>query len=434
MVTVLIVEDDRVYARTICNWLTQKNMNTRYVLSIGSAKNFIGNDANEVALVLCDLCMGNDNGVDLLIWMNENGYRIPFFIMTNFGKISNAVKAIKLGATDYFCKPIQTDEVFNIISGVIKRAQTLYNDDSFFHGRSIQAAKIQEYIKLVAPTDMPVLIMGASGTGKELVAKQIHALSDRADKPFISVDCGTISHELAASELFGHVKGAFTGASEDRMGYFYMANNGTLFLDEIGNLSIEVQRMLLRALLERKFRPLGSRNEISVNIRLLTATNENLGQAVFEGRFREDLFHRINEFPIITPLLMERKTDIVPLAFFFLNQANKELNRAIKGFDDEAKQKMQLYSWPGNIRELRSVVRRAVILTQKDYIISNDLNLEINKMRIPEDEYILNDEDKEKEIILKALATTKNNRTKAAELLRLSRSTFYEKLKKYLIK
>ena len=210
--------------------------------------------------------------------------------------------------------------------------------------------------------------MGASGTGKELVAKQIHALSDRADKPFISVDCGTISHELAASELFGHVKGAFTGASEDRMGYFYMANNGTLFLDEIGNLSIEVQRMLLRALQERKFRPLGSRNEISVNIRLLTATNENLGQAVFEGRFREDLFHRINEFPIITPLLMERKTDIVPLAFFFLNQANKELNRAIKGFDDEAKQKMQLYSWPGNIRELRSVVRRAVILTQKDNI------------------------------------------------------------------
>ena len=275
---------------------------------------------------------------------------------------------------------------------------------------------------------MTVLIRGASGTGKEWVASQIHALSKRADAPFVVVDCGTLPKELAASELFGYVKGAFTGAIEDKEGMFARANHGTLFLDEIGNLNMNVQMLLLRALQEKHFRPIGGWKEIEVDIRLIAATNEDLEKAIIEGRFREDLFHRINEFPLQVPLLVECSEDIIPLAEFMLDIANRELNKKVKGFDRKTQTKFKSYSWPGNIREMRMVVKRAVLLAKDDWITIEDIELLPNKR--PK-EYRLKDERAERNNIIKALNATDNDRTAAARLLGISRSTLYLKLKKY---
>lgn len=426
MKTLLIVDDDRIYARSVCNWLIKKGMNAKYVLSMRAAKEFIS--GRKADLVLCDLCLEDGDGVELLNWMNENGHICPFFIMTNFGKISNAVKAIKLGAKDYFCKPIQTEECFQKIQHFLSYHKNRQNKDTFIKGNSAKSIELQEYIKLVAPTDMPVLIIGASGTGKEFVARQIHSLSDRCNCPFVSVDCGAVPRDLAPSDFFGHIKGAFTGAIENKEGHFSMANTGTLFLDEIGNLSHQTQQLLLRVLQERKFRPIGGLKEIEVDIRLVTATNEDMVQAIAEGRFREDLFHRINEFPIRMPSLAERRTDIIILATCFLQSANKELKREIKGFNEEAEKKLEEYNWPGNIRELRAVVRRAVLLSNDDYITADGLDI---KVTVASSGYALNNDSKERDMILEVLKTTGNNRKKAAKLLCISRSTFYEKLKRH---
>ena len=314
MKTVLVVEDDRVYARTISNWLIKNGINARYVLSFNSAREFI--TECEVELVLSDFRLQDGNGVELLEWMKVKGYRKPFLIMTSYGEISGAVEAIKKGAIDYFSKPIQTEKVLNVIMCLLKsQNEKQENEWIYYRGKSPLAIKLQEYISLVAPVDtLTVLIRGASGTGKEYVARQVHALSERSDAPFIVVDCGTLPKELAASELFGHVKGAFTGAIEDKIGIFSTANHGTLFLDEVGNLNMEVQILLLRALQEKRFRPVGGKHEVQVDIRLVAATNEDLEKAIAEGRFREDLFHRLNEFPLYVPLLAECPYDIIPLA------------------------------------------------------------------------------------------------------------------------
>lgn len=295
MKTVLIVEDDRVYARTIANWLVKNGINARYVLSVGAAKEFIA--GCETDLILSDFRLPDGNGVELLEWMKAGGYRKPFLIMTSYGEIPGAVEAVKKGAMDYLPKPVQTQKVLDMIAGLLKgREENAGNGWIYYRGTSPLAVKLQEYIRLVAPVDtLTVLIRGASGTGKEYVARQIHALSERADAPFIAVDCGALPKELAASELFGHVKGAFTGAVEDKTGMFAAANHGTLFLDEVGNLNMEVQILLLRALQEKRFRPVGGKTEVQADIRLVAATNEDLEKAIAEGRFREDLFHRCNK-------------------------------------------------------------------------------------------------------------------------------------------
>ena len=290
--------------------------------------------------------------------------------------------------------------------------------------------KLQNIVRVVAPADsLSVLIRGASGTGKEYVARQVHALSGPADAPFIAVDCGVLPKELAASELFGHVKGAFTGATEHKTGMFAAANRGTLFLDEVGNLNAEVQRSLLRALQEKRYRPVGGREEMQTDIRLVAATNENLEKAIAEGRFREDLFHRLNEFPLHVPLLAECPEDIIPLAEFMLDAANRELERNVKGFDREAQKRLKAYPWPGNIRELRTVVRRATLLAKDGWITATEIGLP-GKDRQPE-VYSLNDERAERATILKALGATGNDKKAAARLLGISRSTLYLKLKKY---
>ena len=429
METVLIVEDDRVYARTTTNWLVKNGINARYVLSVDNAKEFLGN--HDVDLVLSDFRFDNGNGMELLEWMNTHGYRIPFLIMTGYGNIPGAVEAIKKGAVDYLTKPVQTEKVLGIIRKALEREKRDgYTKQRFYTGKSPLALRLQEHIRLVAPVDtLAVLIRGASGTGKEYVARQIHALSGRADAPFIAVDCGVLPKELAASELFGHVKGAFTGATENKTGMFAAANHGTLFLDEVGNLNAEVQRALLRALQEKRYRPVGGKEEIQTDIRLVAATNEDLEKAIADGRFREDLFHRLNEFPLHVPLLAECIEDIIPLAEFMLDAANQEFSRKVKGFDREVQKRLKSYSWPGNIRELRMVVRRATLLAKDDWITTGEIDIS-DKGRQP-GEYSLNDERMERATILKALEATGNDRKAAARLLGISRSTLYLKLRKY---
>lgn len=429
METVLIVEDDRVYARATTNWLVKNGINARYVLSVDNAKEFLDN--HDVDLVLSDFRFDNGNGMELLEWMNTHGYRIPFLIMTGYGDIPGAVEAVKKGAVDYLPKPVQTEKVLGIIRKALERKRRDGNTKQrFYISKSPLALRLQEHIRLVAPVDtLAVLIRGASGTGKEYVARQIHVLSGRSDASFIAVDCGVLPKELAASELFGHVKGAFTGATENKTGMFAAANHGTLFLDEVGNLNAEVQRALLRALQEKRYRPVGGKEEIQTDIRLVAATNEDLEKAIAEGRFREDLFHRLNEFPLHVPLLAECIEDIIPLAEFMLDAANQEFSRKVKGFDREVQKRLKSYSWPGNIRELRMVVRRATLLAKDDWITTGEIDIP-DKGRQP-GEYSLNDERMERAIILKALEATGNDRKAAARLLGISRSTLYLKLRKY---
>lgn len=429
MGTVLIVEDDRVYARATTNWLVKNGINARYVLSVDNAKEFLGN--HDVDLVLSDFRFDNGNGMELLEWMNTHGYRIPFLIMTGYGDIPGAVEAVKKGVVDYLPKPVQTEKVLSIIRKALERKRRDGNTKQrFYTSKSPLALRLQEHIRLVAPVDtLAVLIRGASGTGKEYVARQIHVLSGRSDASFIAVDCGVLPKELAASELFGHVKGAFTGATENKTGMFAAANHGTLFLDEVGNLNAEVQRALLRALQEKRYRPVGGKEEIQTDIRLVAATNEDLEKAIAEGRFREDLFHRLNEFPLHVPLLAECIEDIIPLAEFMLDAANQEFSRKVKGFDREVQKRLKSYSWPGNIRELRMVVRRATLLAKDDWITTGEIDIP-DKGRQP-GEYSLNDERMERATILKALEATGNDRKAAARLLGISRSTLYLKLRKY---
>lgn len=429
METILIVEDNRTYARTTANWLTRNGVNTRYVLSANAAKEFLRN--NEVDLVLSDFRLGDCNGVELLEWMKSHGYRMPFLIMTGYGDIPGAVEALKRGADNYLPKPVQTEKVLGVIRELLgRRKKSVESEQTFYVCKSPSAAKLQEMVRLVAPADsLSVLIRGASGTGKEWVARQIHAFSKRSDGPFVAVDCGALPRELAASELFGHKKGAFTGAVEDKSGVFAAANHGTLFLDEVGNLNLETQMQLLRALQEKCYRLLGGKEEIHTDIRLLAATNENLERAISEGRFREDLFHRLNEFPLYVPLLKDCREDIIPLAGFFLPNANRELGKKIKGFDQDVRKAFRAYSWPGNIRELKNVVKRACVLAQEDWITLKDITLPVDVK--PSEDYRLDMARTELEAIQKALETMGNDRKAAARLLGISRSTLYLKLKKY---
>ena len=428
MKTILVVEDDRVYARVVANWLVKNGLEARYVLSVASAKEFIA--GTEVGLVLSDYRLQDGNGVELLEWMKANGYRMPFLIMTGYGDIPGAVEAVKKGATDYLPKPVQTEKVLTTIAGLLREQEKPENRRAYYRRTSPLAVKLQEQIRLVAPVDtLTVLIRGASGTGKENVAWHIHALSERADAPFIAVDCGALPKELAASELFGHVKGAFTGATENRTGMFAAADHGTLFLDEVGNLSQEVQMLLLRALQEKRYRPVGGKEEVKADIRLVAATNEDLKRAITEGRFREDLFHRLNEFPLYVPLLAECPEDIIPLAEFMLDIANRELGKDVKGFDRETQKRLKAYPWPGNIRELKGAVKRAALLAKDDWITSENVDLPDKSKQA--EVYTLNDERAERTTILKALEATGNDRKAAAKLLGISRSTLYLKLKKY---
>ena len=444
--SILIVEDDLTFATMLKTWLGKKGCEVETASTNARARKLL--TTRDFSLILSDLRLPDQDGIHLLSWLRDLQKATPVIIMTSYAEIQGAVLAMKEGAADYVSKPVQPDELLKKIKEAIsqeskvvatpKESKENFATQNFLEGESEAARQLYNYVNLVAPTQMSVLINGASGTGKEYVAHRIHQLSKRADKPFIAIDCGSIPKDLAASEFFGHVKGSFTGALTDKVGAFEEANGGTLFLDEIGNLSYEVQVQLLRALQERRIRRIGSTKEIEVDIRLVSATNENLKESISKGNFREDLYHRINEFTLLMPALKDRQEDILLFANFFLDQANRELDRHLIGFDAAASEAMQNYSWPGNLRQLKNIVKRATLLAQGDFISIRELGDEILEHATPDAQqmqhsFVLHDEETEKQRILNALQQTGNNKTKAAQLLGVDRKTLYNKLKLYNI-
>lgn len=447
---ILIVEDDIAFGTMLQTWLRRKGFEVEKATSVGAAvKLLTGTFGKEVDLVLSDLRLPDHDGLRLLAWMHEHDINAPFIVMTNYAEVQNAVLAMKSGAADYIAKPVQPDILLQKINDAIEQnaqqsnattqnsttqnAPTAHNSKlkspRHIEGKSEASRQLYSYVELVAPTPMSVLILGASGTGKEYVAHRIHDLSARADRPFFALDCGAIPRDVAASEFFGHKKGAFTGADNDKRGAFEMANGGTLFLDEVGNLSYEVQVQLLRALQERRIRPVGGTQEIPIDIRLVCATNENLEEAVGEGRFREDLYHRINEFTIYMPKLSERGSDLFLFADLFIHHANEELNRTVEGFDSDAAELLASHSWPGNLRELNNVVKRAVLLTRGNKITTAELTQAMGQIRT-DNVLQLHDEDTERQRIITALQQTNGNKAKAARLLGVDRKTIYNKIEK----
>ena len=444
--SILIVEDDLTFATMLKTWLGKKGYEVETASTNARARKLL--TTRDFSLILSDLRLPDQDGIHLLSWLRDLQKATPVIIMTSYAEIQGAVLAMKEGAADYVSKPVQPDELLKKIKEAIsqeskvvatpKESKENFATQNFLEGESEAARQLYNYVNLVAPTQMSVLINGASGTGKEYVAHRIHQLSKRADKPFIAIDCGSIPKDLAASEFFGHVKGSFTGALTDKVGAFEEANGGTLFLDEIGNLSYEVQVQLLRALQERRIRRIGSTKEIEVDIRLVSATNENLKESISKGNFREDLYHRINEFTLLMPALKDRQEDILLFANFFLDQANRELDRHLIGFDAAASEAMQNYPWPGNLRQLKNIVKRATLLAQGDFISIRELGDEILEHATPDAQqmqhsFVLHDEETEKQRILNALQQTGNNKTKAAQLLGVDRKTLYNKLKLYNI-
>lgn len=454
---ILIVEDDIAFGTMLQTWLRRKEFEVEKATSVGAAVKLLTETfGKEVDLVLSDLRLPDHDGLRLLAWMHEHDINAPFIVMTNYAEVQNAVLAMKSGAADYIAKPVQPDILLQKIKDAMEQnaqqsnattqnsttqnAPTAHNSKfktqsakltapRHIEGKSEASRQLYSYVELVAPTPMSVLILGASGTGKEYVAHRIHDLSARADKPFFALDCGAIPRDVAASEFFGHKKGAFTGADTDKRGAFEMANGGTLFLDEVGNLSYEVQVQLLRALQERRIRPVGGTQEIPIDIRLVCATNENLEEAVGEGRFREDLYHRINEFTIYMPKLSERGSDLFLFADLFIRHANEELNRTVEGFDSAAAELLASHSWPGNLRELNNVVKRAVLLTRGNKITTTELTQAMGQIRT-DNVLQLHDEDTERQRIITALQQTNGNKAKAARLLGVDRKTIYNKIEK----
>lgn len=454
---ILIVEDDIAFGTMLQTWLRRKGFEVEKATSVGAAVKLLTETfGKEVDLVLSDLRLPDHDGLRLLAWMHEHDINAPFIVITNYAEVQNAVLAMKSGAADYIAKPVQPDILLQKIKDAMEQnaqqaSSTIQNSTTqnaptahnskfktqsakltaprHIEGKSEASRQLYSYVELVAPTPMSVLILGASGTGKEYVAHRIHDLSARADKPFFALDCGAIPRDVAASEFFGHKKGAFTGADTDKRGAFEMANGGTLFLDEVGNLSYEVQVQLLRALQERRIRPVGGTQEIPIDIRLVCATNENLEEAVGEGRFREDLYHRINEFTIYMPKLSERGSDLFLFADLFIRHANEELNRTVEGFDSDAAELLASHSWPGNLRELNNVVKRAVLLTRGNKITTAELTQAMGQIRT-DNVLQLHDEDTERQRIITALQQTNGNKAKAARLLGIDRKTIYNKIEK----
>ncbi|WP_299243541.1 sigma-54 dependent transcriptional regulator [uncultured Aquimarina sp.] len=446
MSKLLIVEDDVAFCTMLKTFLQKKGYDV--------STSFSGNEAvlqiqeHTFDIVLTDVRLPDRDGITLLDDIRAKNPKTQVVIMTGYAEINMAVNAIKQGAFDYVSKPFNPDKILQIIEKALKvdtnepefgdskvpkkEEKIARTNNSFVKGISDASKKLNEYVALVAPTRMSVLVIGDSGTGKEYVASSIHKASKRADKPFVPVDCGAIPKEIASSEFFGHIKGSFTGAVNDKVGHFEAANGGTLFLDEIGNLSYELQVQLLRALQERKIKPVGSNKEIEVDIRVIAATNEDLSNAVKEGEFREDLYHRLNEFSIKVPPLKDRIEDLMLFANYFLEESNVELDKHVVGFADEVLDTFKKYDWPGNLRELKNIVKRSVLLSQNDMItmdvLPNDVAYASHNAK---QTYGLFKSQNEQELILDALEKANGNKAKAARMLDIDRKTLYNKLKQY---
>ncbi|MDH6358768.1 sigma-54 dependent transcriptional regulator [Parabacteroides sp. PF5-9] len=450
MTSILIVEDDITFSLMLTTWLKKKGFDAIAVSTVNEAKEQIEKKGYD--LLISDLRLPDGDGIDLLKWLNEKSITIPVIMITSYAEVQTAVQAIKLGASDYIGKPVNPDDLLKKINETLQgnssakqqdappRTQHSSDTDSFsgkyIVGKSAAAIQLYDHARLVAPTDMSVLITGSSGTGKEYVARYIHEESNRKGGPFIAVDCGAIPKDLAASEFFGHMKGSFTGAIDNKTGAFVAAQGGTVFLDEIGNLSYEVQMQLLRALQERKVKPIGSNQEITIDIRLISATNENLRENISGGDFREDLYHRINEFTIRIPDLKERKEDFKLFVDHFLNLSNNELNKHIQGFDEETYQILEAYNWPGNLRQMRNTIKYATLLATGGKIRKGDLPAELfvaSSAPVSTSTSIgsLKKEEHESNLIKQALRESGYNKAKAARLLGIDRKTLYNKMKLY---
>lgn len=476
---ILVIDDDNDMCLLLNRFLTRQGFEVATVNTGAAASEWL--KKSEPLLVLCDFRLDDITGAEMLTKIRERYTSVPVIIITGYSDVKDAVEVMKMGAYDYVTKPLFPDEILVTIrkalsepvqtntavkipepveetpapsaNGKPKKAPAAWNNEQYILGDSEEFATIVKQINLVAPTNFSVIIYGESGSGKEVIAQQIHKNSKRATKPFIAIDCGALSKELAGSELFGHEKGAFTGALNQKIGSMELANGGTIFLDEIANLGYDIQVSLLRVVQERKIRRVGGNKDIDLDVRIIVASNEKLWESARKGKFREDLYHRFNEFSIDVPALRERKGDVMLFANHFLKVTNAELEKSVKGFSKEVEQIFVSYPWYGNLRELKNVVKRATLLTDSDYVEAKSLPFEIahyarlqfdrNDPEDDEDDDLGSPNvsyenklksaniDAEYEVILGALKQANYNKSKAAKLLNIDRKTLYNKMKQY---
>jgi two-component system, NtrC family, response regulator HydG len=463
MQTILVVDDDKDICLVLSKFLTKSNYSVMSAHTGEEGLRLLR--SNDYDLILCDFRLPDLTGVELLQKIKVLNAQVAVIIITGYSDVKTAVETFRYGANDYITKPLYPDELLVTIKETILKNQsrlhipngeTKENGESkkhspnqsspsanFIVGKSTQSQSVQRHIELIAPSDMSVIITGETGTGKEYVAQSIHRFSKRANFPFMAIDCGALPKELAGSELFGHMKGSFTGAISDKQGSFEIADGGTIFLDEIGNLSYENQVKLLRVIQERKIKRIGATKDLAIDVRIIAATNENLTKSVKDGAFREDLYHRLNEFKIQLAPLRERKDDILFYADFFLQKANHSLNKSVKTFSDEVKNFLSNYYWHGNLRELNNVIRRAVLLSDSEIMLRDSLPQEIVQTggisgdgEIPQENVGLLKSvawTAERQAIVDMLEKVNYNKSKASELLNIDRKTLYNKLKLYNI-
>jgi two-component system response regulator HydG len=456
MAHLLLLEDDTTFSKLLSTFLGKHGHQVQVCSNIKEAKAAMVKSLDEhdpFEVLMLDYRLPDGNSVDFLKQLRGDGIRTPAFVMTSFHDVRTAVNAMQNGAFDYITKPVHPDELLMVLGEALQKSatpasqvaapvkvgkKTEKESSDFIEGKSKISKQLYEYVRLVAPTDMSVIVLGESGTGKEHVAKSIHRLSKRSKGPFVAIDCGSLSKDLAASELFGHKKGAFTGALQDKIGQFEAADGGTLFLDEIGNLGYDVQIKLLRALQERIIVPIGSTQSVKVDVRLIAATNEDLTASSANGDFRDDLYHRLNEFKIDVPPLRRRGEDLPIFIQHFVDKANEELDRNVRSLSKEVMDVFQKYDWPGNLRELNNVIKRLVLLSREEVANLEALpaemitSLEDTQKSAGSDLKALQ-ETHEKEMIEKVLQEVRYNKSKAAKLLNIDRKTLYYKIEKYQI-
>jgi two-component system response regulator HydG len=479
MQKILVIDDDRDMCMLLNRFLTRQQYQVIELYNGKKALEYMAQQKPD--LVLCDFRLEDMDGKQVLIKTREMYPSIPFIIITGYSDVKLAVEVLKLGAYDYVTKPVFPDEILITIRKALANGTFIAGEPSvdqktpvipkqvvatppaekYIFGSTPEMRNILKQIELVSPTNYSVIIYGESGSGKEAIASKIHEQSKRSNKPFIAIDCGAMSKDLAGSELFGHEKGSFTGAMNQKIGSLELGNGGTVFLDEIGNLPYDIQVSLLRVVQERKIRRVGGVKDIELDLRIIVASNEKLWDAARTGKFREDLYHRFNEFSINLPPLRERKEDILLYARHFLQMTNVELGKNIRDFSREVQQVLINYPWYGNLRELRNVVKRAVLLTDGEQVEIQALPFEItyyNKLNYEGQQSsempvsmplktvepgvvakpILHEQslksvsiDAEYEMIVEALKQSNFNKTKAAKLLNIDRKTLYNKMKQY---
>ncbi|EAZ80769.1 sigma-54-dependent transcriptional regulator [Algoriphagus machipongonensis] len=461
---ILLIEDDLTYSRIVKTFLEKNGYSVETCTKVKDAQQILSSKSFD--LIIADFRLPDGTGMELLQWSKSKFPQTQVILITHYSDIRIAIKAMKLGAFEYITKPINPDELLATVKESLsakstpveptpisspqpKSKDTKIAKGSYVIGSSNEAEKLEKHIQLVAPTDLSVLVLGETGTGKEFVSRRIHDLSTRKNGPFVAIDCGALPKELAGSELFGHVKGAFTGALEHKTGHFESANGGTIFLDEIGNLSYEVQIQLLRAIQERRIRKIGGNKEIQIDVRIIAATNDNLIANSGDGQFREDLYHRLNEFTLQAIPLRRRKEDMEDFTGQFLEESNERLNKSVKTLSPEVWDIFLAYDWPGNLRELRNIIKRAVLLTNGDQVekdalpeglyepnsmssasFSNSSISQPGELPSPKD-YKTQWIEQEKELIQKVLNDTKFNKSKTARILKMDRKTLYSKMEKY---